>query len=135
MRQFGQPHFDPARFHNDAIVSEINGFKQFSAAIAMALELPSSLRPEVSLLLELFEAEKRGKRLTVSMLGLLDGIAPTTTLRYLELLENSGAITRIPHEKDNRMRYVELLPEAKKALENAISAVPSTALASCKPNA
>lgn len=124
MRQFGQPYLDPVRFQNDAIVGELRGFKNLSAAIAMALELPSSLRPEVSLLLELFESERKGKRLTVSMLGLLDGIAPTTALRYLELLENNRAIMRIPHETDNRMRYVELTPEAKKALEDAFAAVP-----------
>lgn len=125
MRYFRQTHPGNACFRNDTIVNDLRCFKQFAGAIASTLELPCSLRPEVSILLELFEAEKTGTRLTVSMLGLLDGIAPTTTLRYIELLENCGALMRIPHESDNRMRYVELTPEAKKALEQAIASLVS----------
>jgi len=134
MRQLERPDIYPNRFQNNAILSELKKFKNLTAAIAMALELPSSLKPEVSLLLELLEAEKKGKRLTVSMLGLLDGIAPTTTLRYLEHLENNGAVCRIPHENDNRMRYVELMPEARKALEDAIATLASTTPISYKTN-
>lgn len=127
MRQFRQTTLDVDHFRQDAIFSDLRAFKQFGSAIARALELPCSLRPEVSLLLELFEAKVQGKRLTVSMLGLLDGMAPTTALRYLELLEKSGALMRIPHERDNRMRYVELMPQAKKTLEEAIAFAHSTA--------
>jgi len=134
MRQFGQAYPNPDQFRRDEILSELRGFQQVGSAIAKALELPCSLRPEVSLLLELFEAEKKGKRLTVSMLGLLDGIAPTTALRYVELLEKRGALMRLPHETDHRMRYVKLMPEAKKTLEEAIAAVHATILTPLKPD-
>ncbi|UAB78996.1 hypothetical protein INR77_04680 [Erythrobacter sp. SCSIO 43205] len=123
MRQFKHSQTAETRFRNDPVVDDLRTFRQSAGAIAFALEMPGSLKPEVSLLLELFEAEKMGKRLTVSMLGLIDGIPPTTTLRYIDLLENCGALARIPHETDNRMRYVELLPEARKAIEEAIASL------------
>lgn len=107
----------------DKIALEFQRFRKFDSALATALGLTSSLKPEASLMLELYQADQEGKSLTVTMLGLLDGIAPTTTLRYIDLLAKNGALQRSAHETDNRMRYVEITPPAKLAIHEAIQSL------------
>lgn len=98
----------------------IDGFRKLELAIASAIELPTSLRPEVSLLMELYHADLMHERLTVSSLGLIGGIAPTTSLRYLEMLAKCGAVRRVSHEHDGRMSYVSLTRVAREAIDRAI---------------
>ncbi|UAB79544.1 hypothetical protein INR77_07785 [Erythrobacter sp. SCSIO 43205] len=71
-------------------------------------------------MLELYEAERAGRAMTVSVMGLIDRIAPTTTLRYLEALQSKGAIRRVAHESDNRVTYVRLTQAAKAAIDQAL---------------
>lgn len=120
MRQFSQFKQISDVFVQDKIGIELQRFREFQSAVATALGLTTSLKPEVSLMLELYEADRAGKDLTVTMLGLLDGIAPTTSLRYIELLEKNGALERSAHKTDNRMRYVEITYPAKLAIDEAI---------------
>ena len=111
MRQFGRSTYKlppPNETNGDASLCQL---RELDEALAIAFEMKTCLRPEVSIMLELYEADRAGKSLTVSVLGLLDGIAPTTTLRYLDLLQKKGAVQRVAHETDNRMSYVELTPE------------------------
>lgn len=123
MRQFSlQRPVSNNPFENH-IDSELRRFREVQTAVATALGLTTSLKPEVSLTLELYEAERLGKKLTITMLGLLDGIAPTTSLRYLEVLEKNGALQKFAHKFDNRMRYVEITPSAKQAIDEAILAL------------
>ncbi|MEM1050774.1 MAG: hypothetical protein AAGI28_01635 [Pseudomonadota bacterium] len=100
--------------------AELDRFRVLDAALAEALDVNSCLKPEVALMLELYEADKAGKAMTVSVLGLIDGIAPTTTLRYLEMLQKKGLATRVAHESDNRMSYVELTDSARAAMDAAL---------------
>ena len=93
--------------------------KRHDAALADIFGLNTCLKPEVALMLELYEAGQKGRTLTVSVLGLSGGIAPTTTLRYLEALQNKGAVRRVAHESDNRMTYVELTECARAAMDAA----------------
>ncbi|UAB79545.1 hypothetical protein INR77_07795 [Erythrobacter sp. SCSIO 43205] len=123
MRQFLDHRPRPELEFQDKIGTELQRFQKSQSAIANALGLTTSLKPEVSLTLELYEAERSGKKLTVTMLGLLDGIAPTTSLRYLDLLEKSGVLQKSAHKYDNRMRYVEITPSAKRAIDEAIQAL------------
>lgn len=116
----------------DAIDRSLQEFREFDSAIARALGMTTCLRPEASIMLEIFEANRRGKNLTVSMLGLLDGIAPTTTLRYIDLLQQHGALQRVSHESDQRMRYVVITEPAKQAVQDAIKSTQVSGSASCK---
>ena len=108
----------------DGIVDEkLAQLRELDAAVASALDMGTCLKPEVSLMLELYEASRANKSLTVSVLGLLDGIAPTTTLRYLDLLQKKGVVRRVAHETDNRMSYVELTSDAKLTIERALKSI------------
>lgn len=97
----------------------VSDFRKRDAVLANALGLTTCLKPEVALMLELYEAGKKGNAVTVSVLGMQGGIAPTTTLRYLEALQKKGAVRRVAHETDNRMTYVELTESAQAELDAA----------------
>lgn len=100
----------------------ITQFREIDAALASALDLNSCMKPEAALMLELYEAALGGTSVTVSVLGLIDGIAPTTTLRHLEALQKRGAVRRLAHESDNRISYVEITQPARAAIDRALSA-------------
>lgn len=85
-------------------------FKRVNGALAAIVGQMCSIKPELSLLIELYDAEAEGKRLSVSSLGLISGIPPTTTLRYLRFMEECGWIDRIPHEFDHRVIHIRLRP-------------------------
>lgn len=93
-------------------------FKKVNSALAGIIDQICSLKPEMALLLELYEAEGKGKRLNASSLGLISGIAPTTTIRYVRFLEQQGWITRVPHETDNRVVFIRLRPALVALLDN-----------------
>ena len=135
MRQFRrlEAAADVAAYNR--VERELGRHHDFDAALAPALGLQTVLKPEVSIMLELFEAKLLGKTLTVSMLGLLDGIAPTTALRYIDLLEKNGALTRRDHSTDQRMRNVEISNEAFEEIDRAIRSIDVIASASYKPAA
>lgn len=100
-------------------LAQLVGFRKRDAQLAEALGLTTCLKPEVALMIELYEAGIKGNAVTVSVLGMQGGIAPTTTLRYLEALQKKGAVRRVAHETDNRMTYVELTESAKAELDAA----------------
>ena len=100
--------------------ARLTDLRQLDVRLSSALGLNSCLKPEVALLLELYEAEREGRAMTVSVMGLIDRIAPPTTLRYLEALQSKGAIRRVAHERDNRITYIELSESAKAAIEQAL---------------
>jgi DNA-binding MarR family transcriptional regulator len=81
-----------------------------NSALAAIMGQVCSLKPEMALLIELYEAEGEGKRLSASSLGLISGIPSTTTIRYVRYLEQQGWITRVPHEFDQRVVYIRLQP-------------------------
>ena len=104
----------------DTVGAKLDGLRELDAKLASALDLKSCLKPEVALMLELFQADREGRAMTVSVLGLIDGIAPTTTLRYLDMLQKKGLVRRVAHESDNRMTYVELTEVAKLAMDKVL---------------
>ncbi len=99
--------------------AQLGQMRTLDTALGRTLGLNTCIKPEVSLMLELYEASRKGKAVTVSVLGLLDGIAPTTTLRHLDALQKKGAVRRVAHETDNRMTYVELTESARAAMDAA----------------
>ena len=103
-----------------AAEAHLDRLRALDAKLSKALSLDTCLKPEVALMLELYEADRRGKAMTVSVLGLIDGIPATTTLRYLEALQKKGAVRRVAHETDNRMTYVEITEAARAVIDAAL---------------
>lgn len=92
-------------------------FKSINSVISSTIELACSLKPEVSLLIELYEAEKSGAVLSTSSLGLVSEIPPTTTIRYLRFLEERGWIVRSPDRLDRRVVHVRISPKLAEAFD------------------
>lgn len=120
MQPFLHTSFAVGSFGSEEVGATLVRLKKRDAALSGALGLATCLKPEVALMLELYEAGKEGRAVTVSVLGLTGGIAPTTTLRYLDALQKKGAVRRIAHETDHRMTYVELTDEARAAMDAAL---------------
>lgn len=91
-------------------IKAYRGFKVMNSALAAIIDQVCCLKPEMALLIELYEAEGEGRHLSASSLGLISGIAPTTTIRYVRYLEQQGWITRVAHEYDQRIVYIRLRP-------------------------
>jgi len=119
MHQFLGSGSSTGSCHADQAGAELDQIRELDAALASALGVNTCLKPEVLLMLELYDASRKGKTITVSVLGLPNGIAPTTTLRYLEMLQKRGFVRRVAHETDSRMTYVELTNPAKAAMDAA----------------
>lgn len=119
MRQFSKFVSSDLSVDDHQLETQLGTLRKLDASLSKTLEINTCLKPEVALMLELYEAGKRGKAVTVSVLGMQSGIAPTTTLRYLEALQKKGAVRRVAHETDNRMTYVELTEGARAAMDAA----------------
>lgn len=85
-------------------------FKAVIAAIASATDQICVLKPEVAILLELYEAEHTSVPIKASVIGLAAGIPQTTSIRYLRFLEVCGMVFRYPHLTDQRVNFVRLAP-------------------------
>ena len=73
--------------------------------------------PAWDILLELYLSELLQQRVSVSALGGSGGVAPTTVLRWLEILRTNGLIERTSDPLDARRVFVTLSPEASKAMQ------------------
>lgn len=100
-------------------------FRKFDTEIAHHFSLGSTLKHDIALLMELYDAERAGKSLTISMLGLMSEIPQSTMLRYLKLLEDGKLVQRIPHPSDQRMSFIRLAPEARLAFDRVFASCQS----------
>ena len=100
-------------------------FKQYDSLIAELFSVGSSLKNEVALLIELYDAEQAGQSLTISMLGLISNIPQSTMLRNLGVLERKNLVQRVPHPSDQRMSFVRLAPRVRIALDRVFMNEPS----------
>lgn len=96
-------------------------FRKFEKQIAQKFSLGSSLKHDIALLIELYDAERAGQSLTISMLGLMSEIPQSTMLRYLRMLEKSKLVQRIPHPDDQRMSFIRLAPEVRLVLDRVFA--------------
>lgn len=85
--------------------------KALDGAISAAANQITMLKPEVAILLELYEAEHSAIPIKASVIGLASGIPQTTSIRYLRHLEECGMVFRYPHLTDQRVTYVRLAPQ------------------------
>ena len=90
--------------------SGIEAFKAINTEIASLTSQVCALKPEISLLLEIYEAERQKLHIKASVIGLASGIPQTTSIRWLRHLEEQGWITRTRHETDQRVTYLHLSP-------------------------
>lgn len=63
---------------------------------------------EWAILLELFVADSRGTILQTKSITQAAGVAPTTALRYVELLDGKGLIHRAPCPTDGRATLIAI---------------------------
>lgn len=73
--------------------------------------------PAWDILLELFVAQLSGQKLNASVVGCEAGIAQSTALRWLALLEKQGLTKRTRDIADKRRLWVALTPATFAALE------------------
>lgn len=73
--------------------------------------------PAWDILLELFEAQLMCCKLSASSVGLDSGIAQSTALRWIALLEKLGLCSRRQDPVDRRRYWVRLTTKATTALE------------------
>jgi DNA-binding MarR family transcriptional regulator len=85
-------------------------FRATNEAIAAAMDQICILKPEVAILLELYEAEHSSIPIKASIIGLAAGIPQTTSHRYLRYLEECGMVFRYPHLTDQRVNFIRLAP-------------------------
>jgi DNA-binding MarR family transcriptional regulator len=72
--------------------------------------------PAWDMLLDLLEAEVRGRRVSVSSLCIAAAVPASTAIRWINAMVKDGLFVRRPDPVDLRRVYVELSPEASKAL-------------------
>jgi DNA-binding MarR family transcriptional regulator len=69
------------------------------------------------ILLELRRADRYGEQLAVSDVGILLGLAPTTSLRYVQQLVDGGFVDRVPDAADRRRIYLVLSDSGRDKME------------------
>jgi len=85
--------------------------------------------PAWDILLELYIAHTKNRRLTIKSVSIGSQAPPTTALRYLDILEKDGYVERAWDEADNRRVFVTL---TKVGLEFLDKALPSYATVSAQ---
>jgi DNA-binding MarR family transcriptional regulator len=69
------------------------------------------------LLLDAHAAEKKQKKISITDLGLSADIPQSTTLRYIERLEQDGYLIRTPDVHDKRRVFISLSEAGRKAMD------------------
>jgi DNA-binding MarR family transcriptional regulator len=75
------------------------------------------------MLLELYDADLRGRRESVSSLCIASGVPSTTALRWIKVLEREGCVRRIADPHDGRRYFMELTEVGKAALDRIFAAL------------
>jgi DNA-binding MarR family transcriptional regulator len=73
--------------------------------------------PAWDILLELFVADATESRLSVTAIGLETGVATTTVIRWLTVLENHNLIRRVGDPSDKRRDWVHLTNKGKSIMQ------------------
>ncbi|MFM7335487.1 MAG: MarR family transcriptional regulator [Tabrizicola sp.] len=68
--------------------------------------------PAWSILIDLFRAELKGERVSVTSACIGSGVADTTALRYIRALEDRGYVHRTPDPDDKRRVFLRLTGHA-----------------------
>ena len=79
--------------------------------------------PAWDILLDLFAADLEGTQVSVSSLCIAAAVAPTTALRWIAKLTDSGLLERHPDPFDRRRAFMELSPATARAMRNHVAAL------------
>ncbi|RVQ68774.1 hypothetical protein EKN06_00630 [Croceicoccus ponticola] len=72
--------------------------------------------PSWDILLDAFQHKASGKQLTTKSVCFASGVASTTALRWIGVMEEAGLLRRTPSERDRREMLVELTDEGFRAM-------------------
>jgi hypothetical protein len=78
--------------------------------------------PSWDMILDLYIATVEERRVDMSGLCLASGVAPTTAVRYVEMLVTEKLIGRVADAHDGRRTYVMMLPPLQLAIERWLDA-------------
>lgn len=79
--------------------------------------------PVWSMLLDLFWSELNQQEVSVSSLCLASGVANTTALRYVDIMEEREMISRYPDEQDRRRTFIRLTDKTRESLAEYFSRI------------
>lgn len=82
--------------------------------------------PAWDILLDLYVAELKGVRTTVSQLCIGAAVPTTTAIRWIRSLEKKGLLQRTRDYFDGRRSFISLMPEASKRMSALLQACPPT---------
>lgn len=74
------------------------------------------------MILDLYVTTMEGRKVDASGLCLASGVAPTTAVRYVELLVEDGYISRDADDQDGRRSYISMKPALRNAMEGWLDA-------------
>jgi DNA-binding MarR family transcriptional regulator len=81
------------------------------------------------MLLDLFAAELEGVQVSVSSLCIAASVAPTTALRWIGKMVDTGLFVRDPDPFDRRRAFMTLTPRASQEMRRYMSALKRAGLA------
>jgi DNA-binding MarR family transcriptional regulator len=73
--------------------------------------------PAWDIMLEMYVANATDTKLSITAVGLEAGVAPTTVLRWISVLENYGFVKRTADVSDKRRHWVYLTKKATNMLQ------------------
>jgi len=79
--------------------------------------------PAWDILLDLFAAELERAQVSVSSLCIAAAVAPTTALRWIAKMTESGMLVRVPDPFDRRRAFMELSAKTSEAVRGYLAAV------------
>ncbi|USI73183.1 MarR family transcriptional regulator [Sphingomonas morindae] len=97
--------------------------------LARLLTVSLAADPALSILLDLLVAERQRRDVSVSSACIISGVPPTTAMRLIQRLVQTGAVARVPHPHDGRSTLLLLTPSARTQLVEWLERL-DTALAS-----
>lgn len=72
--------------------------------------------PAWDLLLDLLVSETEGRTVSTTAACLASGVAVSTAMRYIHLLEDRGLVMRVPDRNDARRVFVQLSPAGRREM-------------------
>lgn len=108
--------------HTDPDVLARLAVAMYRARQARSRNLPGNLfgEPAWDILLDLFIAKSRGRRVSVTSVCIASQVPATTALRWIGLLQSEGIIVRDSDDEDRRRAFLRLSEAGEKAVARCL---------------